>query len=206
MLPAAEVQVDTAAAVRELASALTLHEADPELLGRIASAVRGMAAQVREAPRRPWMQRMERLDREGNGTSNGVPCLTERPVGGLANPSAVGYAVRRDEDEAVVTDIVVDEMFQGGEGRVHGGIIAGLFDDVTGHLLTVLKVPGVTGRLTVHYRSPTPTGKPLVIKAWLVKREGRRMIVAAEIRHGDTVCATAEALYIEVDRSRFIAL
>jgi acyl-coenzyme A thioesterase PaaI-like protein len=99
---------------------------------------------------------------------------------------------------------VIDSLFQGGEGRAHGGIVAGLFDDITGHVVTMLGVPAVTGRLSVAYRAPTPTDVPVVFRAWVMQKGDRRILIEAEARHGDTVTATAEAVFVVVDDQRFV--
>lgn len=54
------------------------------------------------------------------------------------------------------------------------------------------------------FRSPTPTGVPITYRAWVTKREGRRITFAAEAHHGDTLTATAEALFVIVDEDRYV--
>lgn len=105
--------------------------------------------------------------------------------------------------EAISAEVVIDPQFSGGEGRVHGGVVAGLFDDVLSHFVTVLGIPAVTGSLTIAYHSPTPTGVPVTFQARLQHRGDRNVVIAGEARHGDIVTASAEMLMIVVDEDRF---
>jgi acyl-coenzyme A thioesterase PaaI-like protein len=194
--------VEAAAALRELAAALVDHEADEETLAAVADAARTLADRVSTGPRLDRAARMSAL--ATTETTPEVAALPERPVGGLTNPTAVPMVVHRAGDRGVVAEVVIDPLFQGGEGRAHGGIVAGLFDDITGHVVTMLGVPAVTGRLSVAYRAPTPTDVPVVFRAWVMQKGDRRILIEAEARHGDTVTATAEAVFVVVDDQRFV--
>ncbi|MGH9001431.1 MAG: PaaI family thioesterase [Acidimicrobiia bacterium] len=202
-LSASPEQLDASAAVRELASALVIHQGDPETLADVAASARRLAERVRTGARRDRNHRMRALGDDEMDSSEGIPALIERPVGGPANPTAAPFRARRDGEDAVIAEVVFDPMFQGGSGRVHGGIVAGVFDDITGHLTTLLRVPAVTGRLTVTFRSPTPVSVPITLRAGLKKWHGKRITITAEARHGDVVTATAEALFVVVDKERF---
>ena len=195
--------VEAAAALRELAGALVAHQADEETLSAVADAARTLARRVSDGPPLDRVARMRSIAISDQTSSIGA--LTERPVGGPANPTAVPMVVTRTGDRGVVADVVIDPLFQGGEGRAHGGIVAGLFDDITGHVVTMLGVSAVTGRLSVAYRAPTPTGVPLVFGAWVMQKGDSRIRIEAEARHGDTVTATAEAIYVVVDDERFLS-
>jgi acyl-CoA thioesterase FadM len=56
--------------------------------------------------------------------------------------------------------------------------------------------------LTINYKAPTPLHVPLVIHAWLGKRDGRKIFLEAELRedHPDApIIATANALFIAIN-------
>ena len=91
---------------------------------------------------------------------------------------------------------------EGAPGRAHGGVTAAIFDDLTGVVPVMLGSMSVTGRLTIHYRAPVPVETPVEFRAWLHQREGRKLEVHADVRHGDAVLAMAEALFVTVDFSR----
>ena len=48
---------------------------------------------------------------------------------------AASYLLRYDGFDATPGEVVFDPMFQGGAGRVHGGTVAGSFDDIAGHII-----------------------------------------------------------------------
>jgi acyl-coenzyme A thioesterase PaaI-like protein len=169
----------------------------------LATTARTLASAVREhGTLRNRVARIQRALGPAPGPG-AVDYLPERAGGGVMNPSAVPVVVYWDGDSSVTADVVFDPMFSGGEGQVHGSIVAGLFDDVLSHVITALGLPAVTGRLSVHYRSPTPTGVPVLFRGRLRSREGRHILIDGEARHGDTVTATAELLMVVVDSDRF---
>ena len=57
--------------------------------------------------------------------------------------------------------------------------------------------PGMTARLIVHYRKPTPLFRALVLRAWVDRVEGRRVMSRAEMYDGDTLTAEAEGLFVQ---------
>ena len=57
-------------------------------------------------------------------------------------------------------------------------------------------VAGFTGTLKVIYRSPTPLGEPLTMRAWLDRCEGRKSFVKGVLMHGATLCAEAEGIFV----------
>ena len=66
----------------------------------------------------------------------------------------------------------------------------GIANIVAGH-------PGMTARLTVHYRRPTPLFNELVLRAWVERVEGRRIMSRAEMYDGDTLTAEAEGVFVQ---------
>nr|WP_281363800.1 PaaI family thioesterase [Nocardioides daedukensis] len=82
---------------------------------------------------------------------------------------------------------------------VHGGAISMLFDDLLGWLLARSDLPpSRTAFLTTNFRAVTPVGVELTVHARITHVEGRKRFLAAELRHGDTVCADAEGLWVEL--------
>jgi acyl-coenzyme A thioesterase PaaI-like protein len=93
--------------------------------------------------------------------------------------------------------VTFGRYFLGGGGAVHGGAIPLLFDEVVGRLANSGgRAPSRTAYLHTDFRSITPVGEELVVKAWFVSEEGRKRILRAELTHGDTLCAEAEGLFI----------
>jgi len=63
--------------------------------------------------------------------------------------------------------------------------------------------PGMTSGLTVRYLKPTPLRQLIKISAVAEELDQRRTEVKAEMRCGDSLTATASAIFVQVDRARF---
>ncbi len=119
-------------------------------------------------------------------------------VMGLRNPFA-SMDVRRkriDADRHVHAELDLGALYEGPPGLVHGGVSALILDQVLGEAAAVGGGPGMTGRLTVHYRRPTPLGR-LTTEGWLDSQDGRKSIVKGHLKDGDgNVTVEAEGLFI----------
>ncbi|MFU8839953.1 MAG: PaaI family thioesterase [Nitriliruptoraceae bacterium] len=203
MMQEPEPRETAATAVRRLGHALMAHDVDDALLRRVATELSSLAdAAERAGPR--WRD-VEALTRRMFTTevADGAPVVhfDECVVSGPWNPLGIGIEVVRRGDDAVA-EVVLGTAFEGGPGMAHGGIVAALFDDVLGYLLTLHHVPGFTGELTVRYHRPTPIGVPLTLHGWVVDRVGRRLLTAAEARADGQVVASATATFVEVEAIR----
>ncbi len=89
---------------------------------------------------------------------------------------------------------------------MHGGYIAGAFDEVLGAAQTYSGNPGMTGTLTIKYRSPTPLHTPLRMVGEYVRSEGRRVYTEGSLWAGDRLCAEAEGIFVSVPATRFAEL
>jgi acyl-coenzyme A thioesterase PaaI-like protein len=125
-------------------------------------------------------------------------------VTGPANPMGIAADIHRQGDEAVLRT-TLGQAFEGAPGRAHGGVVAALFDEVLGFVLSIVRTPAYTGKLVVSYRAPTPLGVELEFRGRLRSRHGRKLTMVGEARHGDEVIAQAEGLFISVDPDHFSA-
>lgn len=107
-------------------------------------------------------------------------------------------AVHLDEVEpgAIRGHVTFGRFYLGGNGAVHGGAIPLAFDDVMGRLANSGRPPGRTAYLHVNYRNVTPIETRLTIEAHLVSVDGRKRLLRGVLRHGGTVCADAESLFV----------
>jgi acyl-coenzyme A thioesterase PaaI-like protein len=124
-------------------------------------------------------------------------------VSGDANPMGLDIQFFREGDEAV-SHAVLGPAFEGAPNRAHGGVVAAVFDDLMGFVLTIHESPAYTAELTVRYRRPTPVGEPIEFRARLVDRRGRRLHIQADAtdKSGAKI-ATADALFITIPREGF---
>ncbi len=127
------------------------------------------------------------------------------PFIGLANPLSPPIRLR-EEDGKVRGTVVFGSAYEGPPGCVHGGYIAGAFDEVLGATQTLSGNPGMTGTLTVKYRSPTPLHTALDFVSELQRVEGRKIYTHAELFAGERLCAEADGLFISMEPGRFQAL
>jgi acyl-coenzyme A thioesterase PaaI-like protein len=116
--------------------------------------------------------------------------------GQTMSPNFIPIAGDRDSVRGTVT---FGRYFLGGGGAVHGGAIPLLFDEVLGRLASSGdRAPARTAYLHTDFRSITPVGEELAVRAWFVSEQGRKRILRAELTHGDTLCAEAEGLFVEL--------
>ncbi len=87
--------------------------------------------------------------------------------------------------------------YEGPPGYVHGGMIALAFDEILGIANIAGGHPGMTARLTIHYRRPTPLFHDLHFRAAVDRVEGRRIISRAELWDGETLTAQADGLFVQ---------
>jgi acyl-coenzyme A thioesterase PaaI-like protein len=200
-------RLGTADVMRRLGHAIVAHDLDDRAFDRITATVEELLALVEGAPAR------ERSTPDMNGDLFVVPPpqggargshFSDCIVTGPANPMGVAAQVLRDGDDAVLRATLGD-AFEGAPGRAHGGMVAALFDETMGFVLSITCTPAFTGRLSVTYRAPVPIGVPLEFRARLTGREGWKLLMNGEARNGDTILAEAEALFVAVDPERFAA-
>jgi acyl-coenzyme A thioesterase PaaI-like protein len=196
-------RADAAAALRRLGHTLLSHDADPALLERVARAAGRVADEVAAGPARTrdvieLKRRMFEVDVPDGAR---VVHFDECFVSGPWNPLGIGIDVRREGDEAVAS-VELGAAFEGAPGRSHGGIVAAIFDDVQGYLLTLHGVPAFTGELAVRYLAPTPIGQPFTVRARLVGRDGRKLFTTGVAIADGTTVATSTATFVAVERTR----
>jgi acyl-coenzyme A thioesterase PaaI-like protein len=116
--------------------------------------------------------------------------------GGRLNPQAPRLEFVELAPEGVVARCTLTAAHGGPPGKAHGGIVAGVLDEVLGVAAMLAGASGLTAGLDVRYRAATPYDSPLVVTARLTGRDGRKSFATGEIRAGDTVTAEATAVLI----------
>jgi acyl-coenzyme A thioesterase PaaI-like protein len=199
-----EARFEAAAALRALANAFNAHEVTDTTLERVASAAQDLTAELERAPRRerviPAFDELAKHRPDADGPRR--QGMADRAVVGGANPVAVEIETTLDGDVAFA-QVVFGAAFEGAPGRVHGGMVAAVLDDVAGYALAFEGEPGFTGTLRVVYRAPVPIERTIEFRTWVREREGRKLFVEAEARLDDRVLASAELTMILVDQEHF---
>jgi acyl-coenzyme A thioesterase PaaI-like protein len=126
-------------------------------------------------------------------------------VSGPSNPMAPPVEMRLVE-EGVLATVTLGIPYEGPPGHVHGGVTAMIFDEVLGMVQSQSGNPGMTGRLIIHYRSPTPLYRELTFRGRLDRVEGRKIFTSGTLHAGEMLCAEAEGLFVSVPRERLTRL
>jgi len=101
------------------------------------------------------------------------------------------------------TELSLDPRFEGWVGIAHGGILATILDEVMAWSLVAEDSWGVTARLAIEYRRPTPVGRPIRAEGWIVRSRRRLIDTAGAVTDGDgNVLATAEGIYVAAGEER----
>ena len=191
-----------AAAARHLLHGLVATDADDAELRDAADRLEALAARFDASAHRSQYEGFAEAANSGDPHA----FFDHSPMLGLANPLAPPISLQVVDDRTMVGTATFAAGYEGPPGCVHGGYVAAAFDEVLGAAQSLCGNPGMTGRLTVHYRSPTPLHQELRITGVLERVEGRKIFTTGTLHAGDRLCAEAEALFISIDFARFAAL
>jgi acyl-coenzyme A thioesterase PaaI-like protein len=180
-------RAELAASIRQLIDAtMSVEEVDAETLREIAAEVEQLTFRL------------------GRGRESGAgylprdhgDYLPRSPIVGEASP----LSPRLDwqiVDNGIEAHGTFGAAYEGPPSFVHGGWIACAFDEVLGIANIEAGHPGMTARLTIQYRRPTPLFREVRFRAWVDRLEGRRILSKAELYDGDTLCAEADGIFVQ---------
>lgn len=140
-----------------------------------------------------------------NAGGQAIASFDHSPFIGQANPLAPPIRLQ-ELNGRVEAWVTFGSAYEGPPGSVHGGYVAGAFDEVLGAAQTLSGAPGMTGTLTIRYRNPTPLHTELHFIADYVRSEGRKIFTKGTLWAGDMLCAEAEAIFVSIDFTRFAEL
>lgn len=179
---------------------------------RLAAATRAFMREAfaTDAPVASIEEAIDTLGRAGEALVGGVPepgtsasqasFMDRSPFYGSMNPLSMPMSLEHDpsvgEFGGVVGRAVFTDLYEGPPAHVHGGFIAAAFDEVLGMAQSLTGRPGMTGRLTITYRSPTPLHAEIVYRGWVDRVEGRKIFTVGTSHMGDTLCSEAEGLFL----------
>ena len=182
---------ELADAVRELVQALAERWPTEEAMAHAARLARAAAAELVAA---------------GPRVRDHGDYVSHSPVVGRANPIAPPLDVWLGDDDTVVGVGTLGDAYEGPPGHVHGGFVAAMLDELLGFVQSLAGNPGMTARLSIAFRSPTPLHRPLRLEARLLKVDGRKILTKATIHDGDRLCAEADGLFVSIGREAFLAM
>ena len=92
-------------------------------------------------------------------------------------------------EEGFKFHVTLSDLYEGPPLAVHGGFIAGLFDELLGAVQSLSQTgTGYTAKLEIKYRSLTPIDEELVFAGWILESSGRRITVRGQCSHGEKIC------------------
>jgi uncharacterized protein (TIGR00369 family) len=122
-------------------------------------------------------------------------------VCGRENPYSLKLEFYVDSSGAVISEFSLPEEYAGYPGRVHGGNIVAILDEIAGRALTT-DDPNrfmVTSELKVKYLHPVPTNTKLTAIGIKIKQRGRVAVGHGEIKDSSgQVLAFCDAFYVDV--------
>lgn len=185
-------------AVRHVTDLVVRPGASPEVLTAAAEQVEA-AAGILEPVTQPWHTSIPAHPVLETDPHDFFPFS---PMIGLYSPLAppMECTIR---DGRVYGTAHVTAAYEGPPGCVHGGVIAGLFDELLGVANIASGQGAMTGTLTIVYRSPTPLYTDLTLEGHTTGTEGRKVFASGTISAGDRLCAEANGIFIGVQREKF---
>jgi acyl-coenzyme A thioesterase PaaI-like protein len=188
--------------LRAVLRALNEREHTPEQIADAVAQVRRLRAGL-DGPRRlRWYERgiVDGRSTDSTRSSFNTHSLFRGRDSAIAVPLDYRAVTLPDGRRVVEGTVTCPLLYEGPPGGVHGGYVAGLFDDVLGGTQQLIEGPsGLTGTLTVRYRSITPLETELHFRGWIDHVSGRRIKAKATCHAGGRLTAEAEALFVRVD-------
>ncbi len=126
-------------------------------------------------------------------------------VCGTENPAGLVVKFYETENKELIGVFTAKEIHQSYPGRVHGGVISAVLDELVGRVIMIDEPEtwGVTAELTVRYKKPVPVGVELTAIGRVTKNS--RLIFEGEgeiiLENGD-IAATAHAKYMKMPLSK----
>jgi acyl-coenzyme A thioesterase PaaI-like protein len=182
--------------VRSLIDASVHTDVEPDVVERVAGEVARLDAELRERLHAgPYSGLLGGVAFDADRPADRLPLS---PFAGELNPIAPPLDLRYDGDR-LIGSAVLGKAYIGPPGTAHGGVVAGLMDQMVAAAGQRFELGGVTARMTVEFRRPTPLGVPLALAGWLEPQDeaqSRVRKVRAELRAGGEVTVAAEALIV----------
>ena len=203
-----EARARAGRAIRDIGHALVGHVAGPDLIEDVARTLEGLTKRLDEGPTRHRV-RENRADRWLEPVADGDRHGQLRRAAVLRSVLTRGASTSRCTATATRSrpSCTLRAAHEGAPDRSHGGIVAGLFDDVFGFVLDVVQEAAFTGELTIRYERPTPLHRPIACRGRLARRDGRKLYIEGELidlqTDGQPVVARGRGLFIAVDPSVF---
>jgi acyl-coenzyme A thioesterase PaaI-like protein len=183
--------------IRDLVEAAVLTDVPTGVRADIAERIAGITEELKAAQRDDVVYlvryedgRFEHLTQAATGRLNPQAMRLDFET---SPPPAPGEPPRSAE---VHGKAVLTAQHGGPPGRVHGGLVATMLDQLLGYASSSAGCPGMTAGLDIRYRRATPYGVELELTGRWERAEGRKNFVTGEIRVDGKVTAEATGVFI----------
>ena len=188
-----------AAATRALNEKLVSTDITPEFAAALTEKIEDLTAELNQAEQVNGLVDMAKRGERGT-IDNVMGELVA--MAGRSHPCSPEL-LWQEEPNRIIGTVTFGQAFEGPPGHVHGGWVAGVLDHLMGMTHVRTGHPGMTGGLSVRYLKPTPLNQRIEVSAQATELDDKRTEVKAEMRFGETTTATAEAIFVRVDREKF---
>jgi acyl-coenzyme A thioesterase PaaI-like protein len=188
-VPGDETLLRLARATRALVEATVMTGLDDDDLVLAAKEVEGVVERLRERRR----EHPPRPDLDASGRMRALA----NPVIGEGNPLAPPLRVETVGEGRVESRFQLGHPYEGPPDLVHGGVCALVLDHLLGSAGGAGGRPGMTATLDLRFRRPTPLHRPLVGRAWIASKDGRKTTINGHLARADgRVTVEATGLFI----------
>jgi acyl-coenzyme A thioesterase PaaI-like protein len=188
--------------LRTVAELLNTRAVPPDALDGALATARALRAGLDEHPASARWYELVEHGAGGREASRGFHD-EQGPLRGLANvvapPLRAARATRADGTVVLRGTVRLGHRYEGPPRAVHGGIVAALFDELLGSAQSQAGVRGMTAKLTIRYRKPTPVDEDLTFEAWIDRERGRSVVLLGTCHARGQLVAQAEGLFMRVD-------
>ena len=188
-----------ASATRALNEKLVNTDIDPELAAALTEKIEGLTAELSQAQQVDGLVDMAKRGERGSIDDVMGELVS---IGGRSHPCSPEL-FWQEASNRITGTVRFNQAFEGPPGHVHGGWVAGVLDHIMGMTHVRTGHPGMTGGLSVRYLKPTPLNQLIEISAEATELDDKRTEVKGTMRCGETTTATAEAIFVRVDREKF---
>ncbi len=119
---------------------------------------------------------------------------------GARNPIGLHLGRFTETDTGVEAPFTPSSDFSGFHGVVHGGVIATALDEISAWSAVVAEGVFIfTAKLEIRYRAEAKVGDTFVLSGSVTQRRGKRLLIDAVMRSGETVTAQSSGLFVVAD-------
>jgi len=117
---------------------------------------------------------------------------------GPENPAGLQVEIAKREKGIAEIRWEPAREYQGFRDILHGGIVSTLLDEAMAHAALSVATGAATAQMTVHFRKPVRTDRPVLASAEVVEHRGRLLRVRGVLAQEGEEKASAEGKFVLV--------